>query len=312
MEGVICVKRIVCFVLIVSMLASFFMLSAGAEDVQTDADQPVFLLMGDSIPDAFGIENRDEACYGRIVADTDHFRYRNLGRTAMDSAELLDFIDRYAVWDDELDDWHGVKAYIAEADILCLSIGGNDYFDQDNTKELLVGALFGVNKKALDAIADQYYENLCAILDRIESINPDAVVLVQTLYCVWYGLAAVANRACSKRINTKIEQYDREHPGRIHICDIAPAMHGKPRNLADDCVHPNARGNVAIAEIVLQTLYDLGLGTETTPVVNVPGEDWNYFAEVSEKRSTALFLTALVMLVTGNGVNIFRLLKQAK
>ena len=303
-------KRTVCILLVVSMLMSFRLICCSAESAPEDTEvQPVFLLLGDSIPDAYGICNRDEACYGRIVADTNGYVYHNLGRTAMDSSELLDFIELYAVWDNESDGWRNVEDYIAEADIICLSIGANDYFDQDDTAKLLAGALFGVNRKTLDAIADQYYANLCRLMDLFASINPDAVIIVQKLYCVWYGLAANANRACSKRVNNMIDKYDRAHPGRIHICDIAPAMRLKPRNLADDCVHPNARGNVAIAEVLLKTLADLGLGTQTTPVVNVPGEDWNYFTAYYDKPNGRL-LAALVMLVTGNGVNIFRLLKE--
>ena len=304
-------KKIVCILLSICLLAPVCMFPAGAESAADREDTPVFLLMGDSIPDAYGIRNRDEACYGRIVADTNGYIYRNLGRTAMDSAELIDLIELYAVWDRELHGWRNVSDYIAEADIICLSIGGNDFFDREDTAKLLAGSLFGVNRKELDAIADQYYENLCKIIDLYNSINPDAVILVQTLYCAWYGLAANANRACSKRVNKMIEKFDREHPDRIHICDVAPAMRFKPQNLADDCVHPNARGNVAIAEVVLQTLYDLGLGAETTPVVNVPGEDWNYFTAYSDKRAKGLMLAALVMIATGNGVNVFRLFKES-
>jgi hypothetical protein len=285
------------------------MLCASAENVQTNAEQPVFLLMGDSIPDAYGIENRDEACYGRIVADTDHFVYRNIGRTAMDSTELIDFINLYAVWDHEKNGWHNVRDYIAEADILCLSIGGNDFFDREDTAKLLVGALFGVNRKTMDAIAERYYDNLCMILDEIRAVNPDAVVIVQKIYRAWYGFAAIAYRAMTKRINGMIDRYDSAHPGRIAVCDLQSAMYGKPRNLADDCVHPNASGNVAIAEVLLQTLYDLGLGTETVPVVNVPGEDWNYFTEYYGQKKGAL-LAAVVMLATGNGVNVFRLFRE--
>ena len=302
------VKKIVCILLTLGMLLSLGVPCTAAAE-QTDEDAPVLLMLGDSIPAAFGIRNPEEASYGRIVADTNRYVYRNIARTAMDSTELLDFIELYAVWDRELNGWHGVKDYIAEADIICLSIGANDYFDHPDVEKLLAAALFGVNRKTLDALADRYYENLCAIIDWIVTLNPDAVVLMQTVYCVWYGLAANANRACAKRINAKIEQYDREHPGRIQICDISPTMHRKPQNLASDCAHPNARGNVAIAKVVLQKLYDLGLGSETEPVVNVPGEDWNYFDEYSDDPTKVLFLTALVMLATGNGVNIVRLFR---
>lgn len=301
--------RLVCILLVTAMLASFFMICANADDAPSDEQKPVLLLMGDSIPDAFGIDNRDEACYGRIVADTDGYVYRNIGRTAMDSAELLDFIDLYAVWDNERNGWRNVEDYVAEADVICISIGANDYFDQENTTDMLVKALFGLNKAELDAIADQYYENLCALIDLIRSINPDVTVIMQTIYQSWYGIAANANLALTKRINGMIEKYDLEHPGSIHICDVGPAMTRRPENLSDDCVHPNANGNVAIAQALLQTLYDLGLGSETTPVVNVPGEDYHYFLEYYDAGAKGVFLTMLVMLATGNGVNIFRLLK---
>ena len=303
-------RRVACVLLAVSLLLSFCALCAGAEDAPSDTDKPVFLLMGDSIPDAYGIDNRDEASYGRIVADTNGYVYRNIGRTATDSAELVDLIENYALWDKERNGWRNVTDYIAEADIICLSIGANDYFDQDDeTVKLLVGALFGVNKKEMDAIAAQYYTNLCRIIELIRENNPDTEILVQTLYSVWYGLAGNANRACAKRVNGMIEKYDREHPDTIHICDISPAMNRKPQNLADDCAHPNANGNVAIAEVVLQKLYDLGLGTETTPVVHVAGTDWNYFTTYYGE-SKGKFLAAVVMIATGNGVNVFRLFKE--
>ena len=302
-------RRIVCILLTASMLLSFCALCAGATDDTPDADRPVLLLMGDSIPDAYGIDNRDEAGYGRIVADTNGYVYRNIGRTATDSAELLDLIRKYALWDNERSGWRNVTDYIAEADIICLSIGANDYFDQDDTAKLLVGALFGVNRKTMDAIAEQYYDNLCMILDEIRAVNADAVVIVQKIYRAWYGFAAIAYRAMTKRINGMIDRYDREHPDRIAVCDLQSAMYGKPRNLADDCVHPNASGNVAIAEVLLQKLCDLGLGTETVPVVNVPGEDWNYFTTYYGEKKGKL-LAAVVMLATGNGVNVFRLFRE--
>ncbi len=301
-------NKLICMILTIALLLSLGV-PGFALAPQADEDEPAFLLLGDSIPDAFGIDNRDEACYGRIVADTDHFRYYNLGRTAQDSEELIDFIDLYSVWDNDALEYVAVKDYIRMADIICLSIGANDYFDSPDARDLLIGAVLGTNDETLDAIAENYYLNLCTIIDMIRALNPDAPILMQTYYCVWYGIAARPNRGCSSHVNSMIERYDRAHPGQIHICDIAPAMEHKPENLADDCVHPNAQGNVAIAEIILQKLYDLGLGSETTPVVNVPGEDWNFFEGYGKNRFEDLCLTALVMLVTGNGVNILRLFR---
>ena len=304
-------KKIVSVLLAVVTLVSVCAPCA-AYAADDEPEEPFFLLLGDSIPDAFGIANRDEACYGRIIADTNHYRYRNLGRTAQDSSELIDFINLYAAWDDEEDRFINVSDSIEQADIICLSIGANDYFDSPDAEDLLIGAVLGTNDAVMDKIAEDYYRNLCTIIDLIRELNPDATIILQTIYCVWYGIAARANRGCSSRVNKMIERYDSEHPGQVHICDIAPAMERKPENLADDCVHPNAKGNVAIAEVLLQKLYDLGLGSETTPVVNVEGNDWHYFLDYSETRSKGIWLTMLVMFVTGNGINIFRFLREVR
>ena len=251
-----------------------------------------YLLLGDSIAQGYGVVNRADACYGRIVADTNGYNYKNLAWVATDSSELLE---------DIADDASYMKDWIAWADIISISIGANDYFDSDDVYSLAIGAFLMLNGRRLDAIADQFYLNLCDIIGTIRTLNPDVTVLLQNVYdSVWTGIGTHVYKACINRVNDKIYQYDREHPGAVEICDVGPAMNGRPECLADDCVHPNAAGNVAIAEVVLQQLYDLGLGTQTTPVVNTPGIDYNYFEKYYENKTLARFLTVLVKLVTGN------------
>ncbi|MBQ6065505.1 MAG: SGNH/GDSL hydrolase family protein [Clostridia bacterium] len=252
-----------------------------------------YLLLGDSIAEGYGVENPDEACYGRIVADTDGYDYENYARVAMDSGELLERLS-------EETGYFYIRSAVARADIISLSIGGNDYFDHPDVVNLAVGAFFMVNGKKLDGIAEQFYENLCAVIGEIKALNPDATILLQKLYCVWYGVAAHIYTACTGRVNAMIEKYDKEHPGAVVLCDISPAMDGHPERLADDCVHPNAAGNAAIAEVVLRQLYDLGLGTETTPVVNHPGVDYNFFEKYYDNKTVARLLTVLIKTLTGN------------
>ena len=280
-------------VLLAALLAAMCCLPALAE-----RERPLnYLLLGDSIAEGYGVENSYEACYGRIVADANGYRYENYARVATDSSELLERIS-------EETGYFYIRSAIAQADIISLSIGANDYFDNPDVVKLAVGAFFMVNGKQLDGIAERFYENLCAIIGEIRALNPEATILLQNVYCVWYGIAAHVYRACSGRVNAMIEKYDREHPGAVHLCDISPAMDRHPERLADDCVHPNAAGNVAIAEVVLQQLYDLGLGTETTPVVNNPGVDYNYFEWYYDNKTVARLLTVLVKVVTGNAVKL--------
>ena len=280
-------------VLLAALLAASCCLPALAEQ-----ERPLnYLLLGDSIAEGYGVENSYEACYGRIVADTNGYRYENYARVAMDSGELLERVSVET-------GYFYIRSAIAEADIISLSIGANDYFDPPDVVNLAVGAFFMVNGKKLDGIAEQFYENLCAIISEIRALNPDATILLQELYTVWYGVAAHIYKACAGRVNAMIEQYDKEHPGEVALCDISPAMDGHPERLADDCVHPNAAGNVAIAEVVLRQLYDLGLGTQTAPVVNHPGVDYNFFEKYYDNKTVARLLSVLIKVLTGNAAKL--------
>lgn len=260
------------------------------------ADSSVnYLLLGDSITEGFGISNPDQASYGKIVADTNGYNYANQSRMARDSGDLLYLINNS----------YSMRNDIRKADIISLSIGANDFLANDDVVMLVIGALLGINDKTMDEIAEKYYINLCDIIDSIYDMNPDVTILLQYVYSSWTGFAKRAFDAGADRVNAVIDRYNSDNPGKIIICDISPAMNGHKENLADDCVHPNAKGNIAIAEIVLKQLYDLKLGTELVPVVNCEGIDYNYFTDYINEDFGWL-ITVIVKILTGNAVNIIR------
>ncbi|MBQ7689007.1 MAG: hypothetical protein IJT27_07305 [Clostridia bacterium] len=291
-------KKLLCVLLAVVMLASLSIPALAASNAPL-----YYVLLGDSIAEGYGVRNSNEACYGRIVADTNGYIYQNFGRAAVDSCDLVNYLQEGSFYDR----YYSIRACVAAADIISLSVGANDYLCYHDVYNLAFRAILGVNKAELNAIADAFYDNLCMIINEIRALNPTATLLVQKVYSIWYGLAGRAFDAAASRCNAVIEKYDREHPGTILLCDITPAMNRHPENLADDCVHPNAKGNVAIAKIVLQQLYDLGLGAETEPVVNHPGIDYDLYAEENpDNPLKGKLFTVMVKILTGNGVNVFR------
>lgn len=281
-------KKFLSVLMCAVMLLSVLIVGASAEEGKKN-----YLLLGDSIAQGFGISNPQEASYGKIVADTNGYNYKNDSRMARDSDTQL--------W--MLKEQEYMRKDVAWADIISLSIGANDYLSNDDVVAITAGALFGINDKTLDAIADHYYSNLCDIIDTIKQLNPDVVILLQGVYVSWNGFAEKAFSAGASRVNAVIHKYIEEHPDEVTFCDISPAITGHPENLADDCVHPNDKGNVAIAEIVLKQLYDMGLGTQTVPVVNVQGKNYNYFKIYINSKFGGL-ITIVVKLLTGNAVNI--------
>lgn len=253
-------------------------------------EEKTYLLLGDSITAGFGVKNPDEASYGKIVSDTNGYKYINDAVVARTSDRLRKFV--------ELD--YYMRRDIEKADIISLSIGANDYFANDEVVSLVIGAILGTNNKKLNEIAENYYVNLCAIIDEIHSLNPDVVILVQNVYTAWTGLAGKAYKAGAGRVNKMIDRYLEANPDSgVYLCDISPAITAGSGTLASDCVHPNAKGNVEIAKIILGRLYDMGLGTQTEPVINTPGIDYNFFEE-EYGIVTGKLLTVIVKTLTGN------------
>lgn len=63
----------------------------------------------------------------------------------------------------------------------------------------------------------------------------------------------------------------------VVIFDTSAVISHNTELLADDCVHPNAKGNVELARHMLILLKSLGLGENTEPVILTPGVDYNFY-----------------------------------
>ena len=72
-------------------------------------------------------------------------------------------------------------------------------------------------------------------------------------------------------LNEMFTRYLEENPGAYYIADVHEALKGQIGFIALDTIHPNARGNVIIAKVLLKLLKELGLGKTETPVINHQG-----------------------------------------
>ncbi len=218
-----------------------------------------YLVLGDSIGVGAGVINPNEASYGRIVADTNGYNYENHAVSGYNSGAMLAHIKL-----------PHVRKSIKEADIISVSIGGNDFLTS-NMVQLGFEAAVLDKFSTFDKITEKFYENYCKIIAEIKELNPDAVILAQTLYNPMNNALDSFYQEGVDRLNASYIRYLNEHPESIVIVDVAKAFKGHPEYIANDCVHPNAQGNVVIAKLVLETLKNLGLGTKTTPVINNEG-----------------------------------------
>ena len=228
------------------------------------ADAPLqYVVLGDSIGYGAGVLNPDEACYGRIVADTNGYAYQNHAVSGNRTDHLLAHLDHAEV-----------TAAVKNADIISISIGGNDYLT-DNVTGLVLDATFRNDYSQMDKITAQLKLNFAAIIEKIRGLNPDAVILMQTLYNPGKGINKAPYQAATNRLNDLIRAYLAAHPGAFTIVDVAAAFGTDRTYIAQDSIHPSARGNERIAEVILRTLKTLGLGDATVPVVLHKGVDQN-------------------------------------
>lgn len=247
-------KKILAVILCALMAFSAFAVPCFA------GDELHYVVIGDSIARGAGIYNSAAACYGRIVADTNGYDYVNFGIDGYTSWQLKEYIRETSVTN-----------ALAEADVISISIGGNDYLQQ-NLPKLITHVTFG-NYKIVNDIQENYRGHLTDIFDYITGINPDVVILAQTLYNPRTDLIKFSFGEATKRVNEVVNEMPAKYPGTVYVVDTVPFIEGRPECVAMDGIHPSAYGNIVIAGLVLQELYDLGLGENLDPVVNSLGID---------------------------------------
>lgn len=278
-------KKITAVILSAVICVCMFSFSASA----ADADKKNYLVIGDSIAEGFGISNPDESAYGRIVADTNGYNYINDGIMGRNSSTLLK----------RLTEDEGFMADVEWADIISVSIGGNDFL-LDHAPLLIIQGLVFNDYAKFDKIGETFYDNFSKCMEQIRALNPDAVVLVQTIYTAWNTeFSKKPYEQAAKRINDGIIKYCEENPENNYVVDTRDAFAGRPALISSDTIHPSAEGNVVLSRLVLAKLNEIGLSDTTEPVVNVKGVDRDYLVEYFPKPIGKI-LTFLANLLTGN------------
>lgn len=239
-----------------------------------------YVVIGDSIARGAGIYNSEEGCYGRLVADTNGYEYANFGIDGLTSWQLLEKIRT-----------EPFTEALKKADVISISIGGNDYMQQNIPKLL---ALIAVgNYKLMDELREDFRGYYADIIAYIKDLNPRAVILAQTLYNPRLDLLKGAVGEATKRVNEVITDYVDAHPGEIELIDTVPVMNGRAECIAIDGIHPSAVGNEELAKLVLQKLFELGLGENTELAAPSEGIDQLPFSSKVIKNLKEFFQNLL-------------------
>lgn len=250
-------KKALSVILSVLMIMSCFVLSVSAESTETD-----YLVLGDSIAYGSGLTNPVEAVYGKIIADTYGFNYKNHSVPGHTTGNLLKRLQN-----------EEVIAAVKDAEIISISIGGNNFL-MSNLIGLMFDAMVKDDYSEMDRIAEGFYNEFSEVMDVIRENNPDAVVLMQTLYNPQSGELRKVYGEGQKRLNEMVNKYNEENPGDIIIVEVGAALGDDMECFAADDIHPSAKGNELIAEEIIKTMSDKGIAEYKDPVIATEGIDF--------------------------------------
>lgn len=249
-------KKVLSLVLCFAVLVMSFGISVYAQ-----SEKPFYLVLGDSIAYGSGLKNPKDACYGKIVSDTNGYEYANHSVPGHTTTNLIARLSN-----------EEVIADLKKADIISISIGGNDFL-LSNLIELMFDSMVKGDYSQFDMIAENFYANFSKIVDIINEHNEDALILMQTLYNPQSGYIREPYQQAADRLNAAIVRYSENNPGEIEIVDVGTALGDDLKNFADDAIHPSVAGNEIIAAKVLEKLAELDWGESTQSVIVTKGED---------------------------------------
>jgi len=243
-------KKILCVVICVALLCASFVVASYAQ--QEEELVPEWLVvLGDSIAAGHGVTL--EEGYAFLLAQATGLELQNFAFDGETSASLY-----LEVTQNEF-----TRYLIADANIIIVSIGGNDFLLAEGLDGLLSLIVRGVrgDHSFMPQIWETFAENFAAIITEIRYLNPDATLIVQTVYNSAPPLPSVrqAFGIAMRGINSVIYAYLEENPGAFLIADIYSAFEGRNGTIARDMVHPSVAGHAIIATVIL----DLIAGTET-------------------------------------------------
>lgn len=208
---------------------------------QSDKEKIHHLALGDSIIHGFGVGEKENLVYrfsnqlGEEINKTVY--YSNKGQNGLTSTELNQLVQK-GKYDEE----------ISKSDIITINIGGNDILKTARKKDYYEAV------KVFDSLQHTFTQNLLAISHRIRQINPHATIVLLELYNplpVDHKFTELAESLLPKW-NIKIYEVAKDLPSTLVIQTTKVINSKNQQNVADDGVHPNSAGYVAITEQMLR------------------------------------------------------------
>ena len=257
--------------------------------VAAETEPAPYVALGDSIAAGYRLKSPDEA-YPSLLAKDLGLALTNLAKNGQTSTEMKEHI--LSLSDEE-------KELVSQAKLITISIGGNDLIGEENRLLVLAEALISVitgdysMSENMKSIYATLKSNLTESISTLRALNPDAVIILQTLYNPYlisdytYGGYNIGDQLdfYIREINRTYDEVLKETGGFV-LADTASAMNGIPLYFYSDVdFHPTAAGHAVIADVLANTYREI-IDEKTPPAAETTTEAETTLPQVTETTAT--------------------------
>lgn len=281
-------KKIIASVLCVVLLACCAAALAACNNDGETAEKTEIVYLGDSIAEgilgASPLGLRHEYAYANVLGRRNDFEYYNHSVSGHLTKDLLALLNNDLGYDGA----RGLILHVQEADIIHVSILGNDLLQDMSMNDVVLEAAQGLYT-IIDGIAETAYENITGIVARIRELNPDATLIFQNVYNPLSEKSTLVDEETRAtlaaehdtypedfrqlgagildRLNGVLDRYLAEHPGAFIIADaqaefdrIFAEDYERGKDLIyPDYIHPSNEGHAVLADLTQGILEEQGL-----------------------------------------------------
>lgn len=281
-------KKIIASVLCVVLLACCAAALAACNNDGETAEKTEIVYLGDSIAEgilgASPLGLRHEYAYANVLGRRNDFEYYNHSVSGHLTKDLLALLNNDLGYDGA----RGLILHVQEADIIHVSILGNDLLQDMSMNDVVLEAAQGLYT-IIDGIAETAYENITGIVARIRELNPDATLIFQNVYNPLSENSTLVDEETRAtlaaehdtypedfrqlgagildRLNGVLDRYLAEHPGAFIVADaqaefdrifVEDYERGKDL-IYPDYIHPSNEGHAVLADLTQGILEEQGL-----------------------------------------------------
>lgn len=281
-------RKFIAAVLVIVMLACCVAVLAACNDDKA-VEKTEIVYLGDSIAEgilgASPLGLRHEYAYANVLGRRNDLTYYNhsvSGHLTKDLRAILENEDL------DYDMARGLLLHVSEADIIHVSILGNDLLQSMNMNAVVLEAAQD-KYDIINGIAATASENIAVIVDRLKELNHDALIIFQNVYnplsekstlvdeptratlSAEYGIEEGDLRELGSgildRLNGVLDNYLKDHPDAFVIADarsefdrIFEEDYERGKGLIyPDYIHPSNEGHAVLADLTQSILEERGL-----------------------------------------------------